>query len=47
MIFKFLVIMWLVIIAGNLNTVVSELIKNREAIYYFIDKVKEMAKNEK
>lgn len=46
MIFKIIITMWLAIIAANINGVAAEIRKNREAIYYFIDKIKEM-KNEK
>ena len=46
MIFKILVIMWLGIIAAYIIEVAAEIRKNRKAIYYFIDKIKEM-KNEK
>lgn len=45
MIFKFLVVFLLCVIAGKINSVGVEINKNRDAIYYFIDKIKEM-KNE-
>lgn len=44
MIFKILVIMWFGIISGNINSVAEEIRKNREVMYCFIDKIKEMKK---
>ncbi len=45
MFFKILVIMWLIIISFDTSSIAAEIRKNREAIYYFLEKIKEM-KNE-